>query len=234
MLAVNFEDVASTAGISIQDLGFTIASGMTGGAGSATADMIQVYNAVNGTYTDYFLYNNPRQATNPKNGKWVTTENGFPVAEKSFKSGDSFWVCLRGDNDVIISISGSVSLESKQDISIVKGYNMIGSAFPASFNPNSLGQDYWKEAIAAGAVGGTGTATADMIQVYDAATGKYTDYFLYNNARQASNAKNGKWVTTETGFPAISDTAEVLPVGKGAWYCHRGEGFTLKVNSPIK
>lgn len=96
MIAVNFEDVASTAGISIQDLGLTIASGMTGGAGSATADMIQVYDAVNGTYTDYFLYNNPRQATNPKNGKWVTTETGFPAISDTAEVlpvGKGAWYC---------------------------------------------------------------------------------------------------------------------------------------------
>ena len=231
MLAVNFENVASSDGISIQDLGFTLESGLTGGTGAAAGDQIQVYDATAGEYTTYFLYNNTRQPNNAKNGKWCTS-TGAEANSVTFKNGDSFWYLKRGEGDASVAISGAVSMSPNQEISIVKGYNMIGSAFPANFNPNDLGQDYWKSAIEAGAVGGTGAAAGDQLQVYDAAAGEYTTYFLYNNTRQATNAKNGKWCTS-TGTE-ITAGSEVLPVGKGAWYLHRGTGFTLTNTTPVK
>ena len=231
MLAVNFEDVTSTDGISIQKLGFTLEAGLTGGANAVAGDQIQVYSAESGEYTTYFLYNNARQPQNAKNGKWCTS-TGAEANDVTFKNGDSFWYLKRGEGDAIVAISGAVSMNANQEITIVKGYNMIGSAFPANFNPNDFGQDYWKSAIAAGAVGGANAVAGDQLQVYDAAKGEYTTYFLYNNARQATNAKNGKWCTS-TGTEIAVGT-EVLPVGKGAWYLHRGNGFTLTAPSPVK
>ena len=234
MLAVNFQNVAAPAdGISIQDLGFTLDAGLTGGANAVAGDQIQIYDATAGEYTTYFLYNNPRQPTNVKNGKWCTTAAGAPVATVNVQNGTSFWYLKRGDNDANVSIAGAVSTQASQTIEIVAGYNMIGNAFPANFNPNVLGQDYWKTAIVNGAVGGANAVAGDQIQVYDAAAGEYTTYFLYNNTRQPTNAKNGKWCTTAAGAPAVDTDAEVLPVGKGAWYLHRGSGFTLAAPTPV-
>ena len=234
MLALIFENVGESAAISIQDLIPGNTAGLTGGANAANADMIQIYDAVDGSYTDYFLYNNPRQPTNTKNFKWCSTVSGAPLAEKDFKSGDSFWFFKQGTTDVTITIAGQVSTVASQTIEIKPGFNMIGNAFPANFNPNAFGQDVWKTLMANGAIGGANAANADMIQVYDAATGNYTDYFLYNNPRQTTNAKNGKWVSTASGAPEIDASAEVVSVGKGAWYYHKGTGFTLTIANPTK
>ena len=231
MLAVNFENVASSDGISIQNLGFTLEAGLTGGANGAAGDQIQVYDATKGEYTTYFLYNNARRPTDAKNGKWCTT-SGAEANDVTFKNGDSFWFLKRGEGDASVAISGAVSMNANQSIDIVKGYTMIGSAFPANFNPNDFGADFWKAAIEAGAVGGANGAAGDQIQVYDAAKGEYSTYFLYNNARRPTDAKNGKWCTS-TGTE-VSAGVELLPVGKGAWYLHRGNGFTLTAPSPIK
>ena len=232
MLAINFQDiVASAGGISIQDLGFTLEAGLTGGANAASGDQIQVYDATAGEYTTYFLYNNVRQPTNPKNGKWCTS-SGAVADNVTFMNGASFWYRKRGDDDATVALAGGVSAQPNQTIEIVAGYNMIGNAFPANFNPNDFGIDFWKAAITAGAVGGANTASGDQIQVYDAAAGEYTTYFLYNNVRQPTNAKNGKWCTS-TGT-AVDAGVEMIPLGKGAWYRHRGSGFTLTAPSPIK
>ena len=230
MLAVNFESLTSEDGISIQDLGFTLEAGFTGGTNGTRGDQIQVYDAQRGEYTTYFLYNNERRPEDGKNGKWCKS-NG-EVAAATFKSGDSFWFRKRGENDATISIAGAVSIQEVQAISIVKGYTMIGNAFPINFNPNDLGADYWMAAIKSGAVGGTNGTRGDQIQVYDAQRGEYTTYFLYNNERRPEDGKNGKWC--KSNGTEMDATAEFLPMGRGAWYFHRGDGFTLTTPTPLK
>jgi len=225
MFSVNFENLADTEGISIQDLIPGTTAGLKGGSIS-TGDEIQVYDPSTGGYTKYFLqYVTFPPAAMANNYKWMSGGN---VATNKFKNGDAFWYNSKGDTDVTVTLSGGVSLAPSQTINIVNGYNMIGCAFPANFNPNSLGTDYWQ---ASGATGGS-ISTGDEIQIYDPVGGGYTKYFLqYVTFPPAAMANNWKWMAG--GTPLAAD-AEGVPVGKGAWYKHNGTGFTLTIPSPLQ
>ena len=227
MFCVHFKNLADTDGISVQDLIPGTTTGLNAGSVS-TGDEIQIYNPSSGSYTKFFLqYVTFPPAAMANNYKWMNV--GGTVATYKFKNGDAFWYRSKGSTDVTIALAGGVSIEPSQTIEIVNGYNMIGNAFPANFNPNSLGTDYWQ---ASGAVGGS-VSTGDEIQVYNPEAGSYTKYFLqYVTFPPAAMVNNWKWMTVG-GTPLASD-ADGVPVGKGAWYRHRGEGFTLTIPNPIQ
>ena len=232
MIACNFEQVGeSGTAISIQDLIPGTTEGLTTGGTVAQADQIMVYDSLKADYVTYFLYKNARSA-NVKDYKWCSTTSGNPVADKTFKNGDAFWYYSLASSDVIMQLAGQVSAAATQSITIVPGYSMIGDAFPANFNPNSLGVEYWTAAVGNGAVAGGTVAQADQIMIYDAAKADYVTYFLYKNARSA-NAKDYKWCATTSGNPAVDASAEVMPPAKGAWYYHIGQGFTLTAPTPV-
>ena len=225
MLAVNFQQIGETASISVQDLFPGTTEGLTGGT-ITTGDQIQIYDSTTGDYTVYFLFNSPLPIFASKNGKWVDVSQN--ITTLSLSNGDVFWYLKRGESDVTINTSGQVSLQNAQEISIVNGWNMIGNAFPVNFNPNSLGTTYWQNS---GASAGTIT-TGDQIQIFNTSTGDYTVYFLFNSPLPLFASKNWQWVdVTQT---VVDSSAEVMSVGKGAWYLHRGSGFTLSIPNPTK
>ncbi len=224
MFSVNFEDISDTEGIDIQSLIPGTTEGLKGGT-LATGDQIQVYDAATGNYKVFYLqYVEFPVPLKVNNWKWI---DGSSPATYKFKNGDAFWYRSQGDVDVTVSLSGGVSLEASQTIDIIDGYNMIGSAFPANFNPNSLGTEYWQQS---GATGGT-LSTGDQIQIYDSSTGNYKVYYLqYVEFPVPLKVNNWKWID---GSSPVASDAEVISVGKGAWYKHSGSGFTLTIPSPI-
>ena len=225
MVAVNFQNLGENAAINIQDLipGTTegLASGTVG-----TGDNIQLYNPLTGDYTTYFLFYSPLPLFASKNYKWVDAAQN--IATTNFANGTVFWYRKRSAGSVTVSLAGGVSLQPAQNIDIVSGWNMIGSAFPANFNPNSLGASYWENSGAAAGTVGTG----DNLQIYNPATGDYTTYFLFQSPLPIFASKNWQWV--DAGQNVINPSAEVMSIGKGAWYRHRGSGFTLTIPSPIE
>ena len=224
MFAVNFQNVGESTSISIQDLFPGTTEGLSAGTGS-TGDQIQIYDSVTGGYTTYYLFYSPMAIFASKNYKWVDTAAN--IATITFSNGSVFWYRKRGEGDVTITVSGAVSLEPSQNITIVPGWNMIANAFPANFNPNSLGTSYWE---ASGAAAGTGS-TGDQIQIYDSTTGGYTTYYLFYSPMALFAAKNYKWVDASANV--IDSSAELMSIGKGAWYRHRGSGFTLTIPTPM-
>ena len=223
MFALNFESINDPEGISIQDLIPGTTEGLFGGT-AATGDQIQIYNPETGSYKNYYLSFQKSGPLVKNNWKWM---DGTAVATAKFKNGDSFWYRSKGEADVTVSLAGGVSLDVAQTINIVPGYNMIGSAFPANFNPNSLGDEYW---AASGAFGGT-AATGDQIQVYNPETGSYKNYYLSFQKSGPLVKNNWKWMD---GTTVLADDTEVLSAGKGAWYRFKGETpFILTIPSPI-
>ena len=229
MVAVNFDNLGEDASISIQDLFPGSEGGVyTAGSGAANADKIMVWDTSEGEYKTYFLFKAAR-GTSERNYKWVDADAATVVSNKTFSSGDSFWYYSRATADFDVTIKGLVATEDKQEIGIAPGYNMIGSCFPANFNPNTFDAATWQ---ASGAVAGAGAANADKIMVWDATKGEYKTYILFKAARGTSE-RDYKWVDADAAGVAVDATAEVLPSAKGAWYFHRGDGFTMTINSPI-
>jgi hypothetical protein len=139
------------------------------------------------------------------------------------------WFLSRSDKDVQLTTSGEVELAAVKDIEIKKGWNMIGSFFPDGWNVNDDASgytaDFWENS---GAVAGGNANTADNIQVFDATQQKYSTYYLFYTTKTtaAMKARKYRW---DTGSGTASGS--IVAPGQGAWYLHRGEGFTLPIKN---
>ena len=233
MLAVNFKDVNNTDGILLNDLflgtGDEATCPFTAGSNSGTADNIQIFNADTQKYSTYYLYYTTKTAAAlvARKYKW-DTGSGTDTTTR-IHNGDSMWFLSRSAGDVQMNVSGEVELAAVSNITIRTGWNMIGSFFPDGWKVNDDATGYTAEFWeASGAVAGANVGTADNIQVFDAGTQKYSTYYLYYTTKTASAlvARKYKW---DTGSGSASGS--IMAPGQGAWYLHRGSGFTLPIKN---
>ena len=234
MLAVNFKDVNNTDGILLNDLFLGTGDEATcpfhadGNVNTATADNIQIFNADTQGYTTYFLYYTTKTTSSLVARKYRWNE-GNAVTTKRIHNGDSMWFLSRSASDVQMNISGEVELAAVSNITIKTGWNMIGSFFPDGWkvNDDATGytQEFWEHS---GAHADGNVNTADNIQVFNAATQGYTTYFLYYTTKTTSSlvARKYRW---NVGNSAVEGS--VMEPGQGAWYLHRGSGFTLPIKN---
>ena len=232
MLAVNFKDVNNTDGILLNDLFLGTGDEATcpfhADGNVNTADNIQIFNADTQGYTTYFLYYTTKTTSSLVARKYRWNE-GNAVTTKRIHNGDSMWFLSRSASDVQMNISGEVELAAVSNITIKTGWNMIGSFFPDGWkvNDDATGytQEFWEHS---GAHADGNVNTADNIQVFNAATQGYTTYFLYYTTKTTSSlvARKYRW---NVGNSAVEGS--VMEPGQGAWYLHRGSGFTLPIKN---
>ena len=241
MFALNFKQVGATDGIDIQELfkgtGDLATTPFCASNSVAVADNILVWtNDGNGDgkYATYYLYDTTQTKTSftSKRGYWVTESNA--MASKKFKNGDAIWFLRRGASTVNLQTSGEVELCAVSNVTIQTGYNMIGSFFPDGWKLNDgyYSPEYWK---ASGAVYSNSVAVADNVMVWTNdgnGDGKYATYYLYDTTQTKAQftVKRYHWVNESS---AIVSNA-VMTTGKGAWYLHRGTGFTLEIKNQFK
>ena len=232
MLAVNFKDVSNTEGILLNDLFLGTGDAATcpfhADATSGTADNIQVFNADTQGYSIYYLFYTTKTATSVQARKY-RWNIGSNVATTRVHNGDSMWFLSRSDHDVQMNVSGEVELAAVSNITIKTGWNMIGSFFPDGWkvNDDATGytQEFWENS---GAHADSTSSTADNIQVFNAATQGYTIYYLFYTTKTATSvqARKYRW-NTGSNVP----TGSIMAPGQGAWYLHRGSGFTLPIKN---
>ena len=232
MLAVNFKDVNNKDGILLNDLFLGTGDEATcpfhADINVNTADNIQIFNADTQGYSIYYLYYTTKttSAQLARKYRWNT---GSSVATTRIHNGDSMWFLSRSSSDVQMNVSGEVELAAVSNITIKTGWNMIGSFFPDGWkvNDDATGytQEFWENS---GAHADGNVNTADNIQVFDAATQGYTIYYLYYTTKTttAQLARKYRW---NTGSSA--PTGSIMAPGQGAWYLHRGSGFTLPIKN---
>ena len=232
MLAVNFKDVNNTEGILLNDLFLGTGDAATcpfhADINSSTADNIQIFDAETQVYTTYYLFYTTKttSAMLARKYRWNT---GSSVATTRIHNGDAMWFRSRSDHDVEMTVSGEVELAPVSNITIRTGWNMIGSFFPDGWkvNDDATGytQEFWEKS---GAHADGNSSTADNIQVFDAASQVYTTYYLFYTTKTTSAmlARKYRW---NTGSSA--PTGSIMAPGQGAWYLHRGSGFTLPIKN---
>ena len=236
MFAVNFKDPSNANGIAIQDLfpGEAMAAkGAVAGGNASNADSIQIYdasNTANPYANSYVLWYTTKGSNTKNNYKWV---KGSSATTDLIKNGTGFWYKSLGSEAFEVAISGEVDLTPSKDITILPGWNMMGSPFAANFNPNALGTEYWQAKVNAGeAKAGGNASNADSIQIYDASNSAnpYANSYVLWYTTKGSNTKNNyKWVK---GSTAPDADAEFLAPGQGTWYKCLGDGFTLTIPRP--
>ena len=221
MLAVNFKDVNNTDGILLNDLFLGTGDEATcpfhADTTLNTADNIQIFNADSQVYTTYYLF--------------YTTKTTSAMLARKYRWNEGSGVTTRrihnGEGDVQMNVSGEVELAAVSNITIKTGWNMIGSFFPDGWKVNDDATGYtpefWENS---GAHADTTLNTADNIQVFDAATQVYTTYYLFYTTKTTSAmlARKYRW---NVGSAAAEGS--IMAPGQGAWYLHRGSGFTLPI-----
>ena len=231
MLSVNFKDVSNTEGIDLQTLfkgnGDATTPFKAGSATDADTIMIYVNDGVNADYTDYYLYVASKGGTPAKFYYWLNASDNS-ICTRKLKNGDALWFRRKGTTPVELSVSGEVELAPVKEFTIQKGYNMIGSYFPAGWFINDAPYDttYWQNC---GAKAGSAT-DADTIMVYvnnGKDTPDYVDYYLYVASKGGTPAKFYKWLNATDNSVA----EKVVDAGQGMWYRHKGSGFTLQIKN---
>ena len=242
MFALNFKSVAAAEdGIDIQDLfkgtGDLTTTPFTAGNSSAVADSIMVWTndgKGDGGYATYYLYDttSTKSQFTKKRGYWV--DDGASIATKKFKNGDAIWFRRRGAETINFQTSGEVELCAVSNITIQTGFNMIGSFFPDGWKLNDeyYSPEYW---LKSGAIYGKDSASADNIMVWTndgKGDGGYATYYLYDTTSTKSQftKKRYHWVNDSANI----ESNAVMTTGKGAWYRHRGTGFTLEIKNQFK
>jgi len=225
IIAANFEAVGGGA-IAIQDA-FPYSDGMTKGNTTATADVLQIQNAVGG-YDTYYLSNgkNAKGATVAGlDGKWAAGGTYSPTTA-TIVSGTALWYNARNPSSTLkITVAGQALTTAASDMPINLTWKHIANPYPTDL-PLNDGIPYTD-----GMTKGNTTATADMIQIQNA-LGGYDTYYMSNgkNAKGATVAGlENKWAAGGTYSPATAS----IPVGSGAWYMRRGStSFTVQVVRP--
>ena len=235
MLAVNFKDVNNAEGVLLNDLFLGTGSAETcpfhADTSINTADNIQIFDANTQEYSTYYLFYTTK-TTSAMLARKYRWNDSTGVATKRLHNGDSMWFLSRGASDVQVKVSGEVELASVSNITIRTGWNMIGSFFPDGWKVNDdasgYTQEFWENS---GAHADSGINTADNIQVFSSTTQEYTTYYLFYTTKTTSAMLARKYRWNDSSGVA---SGSVMAPGQGAWYLHRGEGFTLPIKNQFK
>ena len=207
------------------------AEGMVKGSGVTTADQIQIQDG-NGGYSIYYMSNGLNAKGNVVaglEGKWAKGGT-TTVATDTIKNGTAFWYVRNGwtaeSPNLTLTVAGSVCLLASSTKEITETYSHIANPYPTDLALND-GIPFVE-----GMTKGSGVTTADQIQVQDG-NGGYNIYYMSNGLNAKGNAVaglDGKWAKGGT----TTATTDVIPVGKGAWFCRKGSNpITLTISGPI-
>jgi hypothetical protein len=218
-IGVNFQDInALTNGISLDVLFPGSDTNYNRGVSATTGDSVMVWTGSG--YNTYWLY---FSGTKSMNNLWVA--NATTPAPIKLKNGDGVWFNRKGATSITATVAGQVPWDAAKTYQIQTGMNAIGGFFAANFDLNNCGIDWatYVDVDGKTASKGVSATTGDSVMVW---TGSgYNTYWLYFSG---TKSMNNKWVANAT-TPAPTD---IIPIGRGVWYSHKGTGFKLPVTRP--
>jgi len=180
-------------GTALGQIGAMLAADLKGSTGLVTADKIMYFDsaAVPPRYRVAWLYDD---------GTTLAWLEGWNMSTLELEPGKGFWVLRSNSSDAdTITFLGEVRTDESVAITLKPGYNMFSWPYPTTHDvqASTLGAD--------GAYGSTGSATADRIGAYDAATG-YSWHWLYDDG------------TTQAWLEGWNLSTLQFQAGKGYWY----------------
>ena len=195
---------------------------LTGTADPATADLIQIWDAATGAYEIWYYY----EAGDEYTGWWdaATAMKMFEdVYPNGLPTGTAFWYksAAAATQNGTVAFSGQVPDAASIDFEILKGkFNMVAYPYPVALKLNDASQVSW-----ANATGTADPATADLIQIWDAATGAYEIWYYY-----FANDEYTGWWDAATAMKMFEDVYSTgLAVGKPFWYKAAGATGTFDI-----
>jgi len=223
-IALNLNPMTPDATISLQDLIPGTTPGLTAAGGAGSADQIQMWDQATQTYKYYYLYKGYGPNTS-KSYKWVESVSGAPIADVTVKTGDGlFFYAASGSTLTSLTIPGQVPNTAAGVLK--QGFNMIGAGFPADWNPNDAGTEYWSDTTKFTAAGGAGSA--DQIQTWNQATQTYKYYYLYKGYGP-NTSKSNKWVESAAGAPVMTETLDT----SAAFFYYKVAAGEVVFNPPL-
>ena len=152
-----------------------------------------------------------------KNYHWVENTAEAPLATVTLKAGDSVFYYPINNNQTL-TIPGTVPNAASGVLK--QGFNMVSVGFPASWNPNDEGTEFWSDTSKFTSGGGAGSA--DQIQYWDAANQCFKYYYLFYK-KMGGGAKNYKWVENTATADVLNES---LDIGAGFFYYKQAAGTT--------
>ena len=178
---------------------------------SDNADKIQIWDATTGAYENWFYYDVGDEWTG-----WWDEGTGLSLFEDVYPAGlpagSAFWyksVATATANGTA-TYSGQVPEAATVDFEILRGkFNMVADAYPVALKLDDANQVLWT-----GATGAELSDNADKIQIWDATTGAYENWFYYDVGDEWTG-----WWDEGTGLSLFEDVyPNGLAVGKPFWY----------------
>ena len=184
---------------------------LTGTDNPATADLIQIWDAASGTYDNWYYYD----ANDEYTGWWDEIsaskmfEDQYP---NGLPAGTAFWYksAAGAAQNGTMTVAGQVPEATTVDFELLRGkFNMVASAYPVALKLNDADQVVWT-----GANGTDNPATADLIQIWDAASGTYDNWYYYD----ANDEYTGWWDEISASKMFEDQYPNGLAVGQPFWY----------------
>lgn len=201
--------VNGTNSVDIQELMDT--STLNQGTTLTGSDSLQFWDPIGLKYDNYFVHSGAGFGNAAKTGMWIDNSTG-EIAVKEVAPGEGFFFSSVGATNSTIVIAGDVVVAETgtNTLSIVEGYNLVANPFSAEWDVNDGSIDW----IAQGAAAGTTLTGSDSIQLWNADTLQYDNYFLHSGAGFGNAAKTGKWIDNSTGEIATL----VIGIDQGFFY----------------
>jgi len=178
--------------------GATDQAGLFGGTAS-TADQILVYSPATSSYTTYFYQTSGIGATG-----WRKVGDGTHADQSNayFNPTDGILVKRQQSSNVSFSLAGAVKL-GQTVLPVVPGLNILSNVYPSgNFTLGTSG-------LQASGLGGGTASTADLVEIYNSATGSYSIYFY-----QTSGIGGTGWRLVGDGTHSDQSGA-AIPFGQG-------------------
>jgi hypothetical protein len=180
------------------DLDTVIGHQLTGAASELNADRVWKWKPDSNKYEIAWLVNG-----GGNDGKWWETEKASE-SDITQDADEGFWIQNRHGTQKLV-FSGEVSDTTDRIISLEKGIQLFGSAYPLEVALDS--SDLWQD----GATGDINELDADRIWQWDPVTDTYKYAWLIDGM---GAPYDGKWWDSSTG----AETTIRLKPGQGLWF----------------
>ena len=195
---------------------------LTGTASATTSDLIQIWDAATGAYENWYYY-----FANDEYTGWWDEATAMKMFEDQYPNGlpagTAFWYksAAGAAQTGTATLSGQVPDAASVDLEILKGkFNMVAYPYPVAFKLNDTTKVSW-----ANATGTASSTTSDLIQIWDAATGSYENWYYY-----FANDEYTGWWDEATAMKMFEDVyPNGLAVGKPFWYKAAGTTGTFDI-----
>ena len=216
MIALNIDPMNEKQELTLDEL-IPYNAQMAAAATSGSSDQIRTWDYDKQAYRYFFMWKKLiKGQPDAKTYHWVENVTGNPLADVKLKAGDCIFYYAKS-NDNSFSIPGQVPNEAAGILK--QGFNMIGVGFPAQWNPNDAGTDYWKKSDFASAAT---SGSADQIRYWDEDSQGYRFFFLWKKLIKGQpDEKTYKWVENITGNPVLEIP---LATGEGFFYYRKNAG----------